>query len=85
MSGTEILMYTTPWCGDCHAAKRTFARLGVAYREVDISDDPVARAEVQRLNGGYRSVPTIVMPSGAVVVEPSTPQLESALRAEGVL
>ncbi|HEV3230760.1 MAG TPA: glutaredoxin family protein [Candidatus Dormibacteraeota bacterium] len=85
MDEPGITMYTTPGCGDCYVAKRTMARLGVPYREVDIRDDAGAREEVQRLNGGLRSVPTIVFPSGHVVVEPSAPQLEAVLRREGAL
>jgi len=78
-------MYTTPWCGDCYVAKRVMKRLGVAYREVDIAADREARAEVLAMNDGMRSVPTIVFPSGRIVVEPSAPQLEAVLRSEGVL
>jgi mycoredoxin len=80
-----ITMYTSPRCGDCYVAERTFARLGVAYREVDIVADPEARAVVERLNRGMRRVPTIVMPSGRVVIEPSAPELEAVLRREGIL
>jgi mycoredoxin len=36
-------------------------------------------AYVQEVNGGYRSVPTIVFPDGSVLVEPSNARLEEKL------
>jgi mycoredoxin len=34
---------------------------------------------VQRVNHGYRSVPTIVFPDGSLLVEPSNAELERKL------
>ena len=80
MSDT-IKMYSTPWCGDCRRAKMIFKSEGIAYEEIDISDDPEAIAYVEKINNGYRSVPTIVFPDGTVLVEPSSPELAKKLRA----
>lgn len=76
-----IVMYGTPWCGDCRRAKRVFAELAVAYDYVDIEDDPEAAALVMRLNGGMRSVPTILFPDGSVLVEPRRGELTDKLAA----
>ena len=62
MSDT-IKMYSTPWCGDCRRAKMIFKSEGVAYEEIDISDDAEAIAYVEKINNGFRSVPTIVFPT----------------------
>jgi mycoredoxin len=75
----EILFYATAWCGDCHRARRVFASRGVRYTEVDIAHDDAAAQLVVRLNGGMRSVPTIIFPDGSVLVEPTTAQLEAKL------
>jgi mycoredoxin len=80
-SGGSIVMYTTPWCADCRRAKRVFAALGIPYTEVDIAEDDDAAVLVQRLNGGYRSVPTIIFPDGSRLVEPSVSVLEAHLRS----
>jgi mycoredoxin len=64
-------MFTTRWCGDCRRAKRSFGALGVTYAEVDLDDHPAAAAIVLRINGGMRSVPTIVFPDGSTLTEPS--------------
>ncbi len=77
----SIKMYGTTWCPDCRRAKQVFEAEGVAYEWIDISNDPEAAALVERINGGYRSVPTIVFPDGDVMVEPSSPALAQKLRA----
>lgn len=75
MSNNEIIMYTTQWCGDCRRAKRFFNEYGISYTEVDIEQRPEAIAEVEKLNRGMRSVPTILFADGSVLVEPSYQQL----------
>ncbi len=75
----RLTMYTTRWCGDCLMAKAVLDRAGVEYEEVDIEHDPGAAATVQAINGGYMSVPTLILPDGQVLVEPSRQALLSAL------
>src|SRR5579875_538399 len=70
-----ITMYATTWCGDCRMAKRWFDSHGIAYNYIDIEKDEQAAETVMRLNGGMRSVPTIVFPDGSVLVEPSAREL----------
>lgn len=80
----SVRMYTTAYCGDCRRSKRLLERLGVPYEEINIEDDAEARAEVERLNHGYRSVPTIIIGGAAILVEPSDRELAAALEnAEG--
>lgn len=85
MNASAIRMYKTSWCGDCHVAKRVLDEHQISYDAIDIEEDQAARDEVMRINGGRRSVPTIVMPSGAVLVEPNRIQLVAALQTEGLL
>ena len=73
------ILYGTPWCGDCRRSRRFLENKGIAYTYIDIETDPAATAEVERLNGGYQSVPTIVFPDGSVLVEPSNRDLASKL------
>lgn len=77
----SIVMYTTTWCGDCRCrrAKRVFELVGVPYIEVNIERDQQAAEQVRRLNGGMRSVPTILFPNGSRLVELSTATLEAKL------
>jgi mycoredoxin len=74
-------MYSTTWCGDCRMAKHVLDSRQIDYQVIDIDDDPQAAELVQRLNGGFRTVPTILFPDGRILVEPSRRELEAALAA----
>lgn len=56
-----ITMYTTPTCPDCLVTKKHLDRLGLEYQEIDISADESAAEYVMSVNGGRRSVPTLVV------------------------
>ena len=77
-SGT-IIVYGTTWCPDCRGAKQFLGDHLIQYVWVDIEQDAEAMAEVERLNHGNRSVPTIVFPDGGVLVEPNGDQLAQKL------
>lgn len=61
-----IKMYTTSWCGDCRVAKNVLRTRGVEFEEVDIEQDPSAAEYVMSVNGGRRSVPTLVYGGDAI-------------------
>ena len=71
----KIIMYSTSWCGDCHRAKRFFAEHDIAYIEIDIDKHPAAVDVVLHVNKGRRSVPTIILPNGTTLTEPSNSEL----------
>lgn len=71
----KITMYATTWCGDCRMAKRWFDQHGVTYDYINIEQNDEAAAYVKQVNGGRRSVPTIVFPDGSILVEPSAREL----------
>jgi mycoredoxin len=79
MSNRLLKIYTTTSCGDCRMAKAVLDRAGVDYDEINIDRDPDAVATVLSINGGYSTVPTILLPSGQVLVEPSRQELLEAL------
>ncbi len=55
-----VEIFTTPFCGYCHMAKRLLKGKGVAYAETDVSRDPEQRTAMTRRAGGRRSsVPQI--------------------------
>jgi thioredoxin reductase (NADPH) len=74
-----LIVYGTPWCPDCRRSKQFLGEHRVAYDYIDIDQDATAQAEVERLNRGNRSVPTIVFPDGTVLVEPSNEALAKKL------
>ena len=77
--GSAIIIYGTTWCPDCRRSKQFLAENRIQYAWVDIEQDPVAMAEVERLNEGRRVVPTIVFTDGVVLTEPSNEELAAKL------
>jgi mycoredoxin len=75
----QLVMFTTTWCGYCVRLKRFLDREGIAYREVNIEDDPEAAAFVMSVNGGNRTVPTLRFPSGSALTNPSPPEILAEL------
>lgn len=58
-----IEIYTTPFCGYCHRAKRLLTQKGVSFTEIDLYTDPARRHEMaERADGSY-SVPQIFVGS----------------------
>ena len=54
-----VEIYTSPFCGYCHAAKRMLKQKGVAFTEIDVMQHPERKPEmINRANGG-RTVPQI--------------------------
>ncbi len=84
--GKKIVMYTTPWCRDCKAAKKFLAERGVPYEEVDIEQRPEAAQIVMDLNDGMQKVPTLDV-EGTIVSGDrfDAARFEKDLRAAGAL
>lgn len=74
-----IRMLGTSWCGDCARSKALLTRHEIPFEWIDIELDDDAAAELERLNGGRRVVPTILLEDGVVLVEPSDEVLGSHL------
>jgi mycoredoxin len=77
LNPVQIVMYSVEWCPDCRRAKFFFKRKNIDVLEVDVNTDKKAETFVKELNHGNRSVPTIILPDGSMMVEPSTSELEA--------
>jgi mycoredoxin len=66
----SVTMYSTPWCGYCIRLKRQLDREGVRLQVVDIDRDPAAAEMVMGINGGNRTVPTLVYADGSAHTNP---------------
>lgn len=55
----QVEIYTSPFCGYCHRAKRLLAQKGVSFTEIDVIADPARRPEMERRANGGRTVPQI--------------------------
>jgi glutaredoxin 3 len=55
----KILVYSSPFCGYCSAAKRLLTAKGVEFTEIDVMFDPARKQEMLERSGGRRTVPQI--------------------------
>ena len=80
---TALTMYSTPWCGYCHRLGRQLEREGISFQVVDVEQDAAAAEYVMSVNGGNRTVPTVVFPDGSALTNPSVAQVRERLAATG--
>lgn len=74
-----IVLYGSRWCPDCVRARSWLKRNGYTWLDIDIDADPRAAEFVRQVNRGNRSVPTICLPNGNPLVEPSDDALAERL------
>jgi glutaredoxin 3 len=58
MSDERIIVYSTPFCGFCSAAKRLLTAKGAQFTEIDVMMDAERRQEMMQ-KSGRRTVPQI--------------------------
>jgi glutaredoxin-like protein len=75
----NIKIYGTQWCPDCIRVKQVFGRQKIVYDWIDIEQDEAAAAYVEKVTGGFKSVPTILFPDGSTMVEPDNTALKKKL------
>jgi len=76
-----LTVYSTTWCGYCVRLKKMLDREGIQYDEVNIEEDEAAAMLVENVNGGNRTVPTVVFADGKALTNPSIDQVKQALAA----
>lgn len=74
-----IVMYCTPWCPDCRDARQWLKTCNLEYREVDVTRNPDAAAQVRRWNGGSLVTPTFDI-DGTIVPDFDIPRLSEVLK-----
>jgi glutaredoxin 3 len=55
----RIVVYTTPYCGYCRAAKHLLGEKGVTFTEIDVGEDLERRREMIARAFGRRTAPQI--------------------------
>lgn len=79
-----VILFGTNWCSDSLFTRRHLTRLGVPFKEINIDADEEAGMIVERLGGGRRRIPTLIIGKKVLYV-PDDDTLEDALTAEGFL
>ena len=57
---SEVTIYTKDGCPYCAAAKKHYADEGIAFKEINIHQQPEAKAKILELTDGKSIVPVIV-------------------------
>lgn len=78
MTDTQVTVYSTTWCPDCHRTKAFLNSKNVAYHEVDIEATPEAATIVAQHNNGKHVVPTLEI-GGRFYGNPSLRDLKTLL------
>ena len=55
----KVEVYTTTYCPFCTRAKNLLKSKGVAFTEIDVTNDDALRAKMVEMAGGRRTVPEI--------------------------
>ena len=76
-----LTMYTTTWCGYCVRLKAALTGANIAFEEVNIELDESAAEKVMSVNGGNRTVPTLVFEDGTALTNPSLAEVREHLAA----
>ncbi len=76
-SQPKVIVFSTPTCSYCTAAKSYFRQKGVKFRDVDVSKDPAAARDMVR-RSGQQGVPVIDI-GGKIVVGFDRPKINQML------
>ena len=57
---TNIIIYTTSWCGPCKSAKKLLSDYGFDFKEIDIEKENITREQMASMPKGLQ-VPQIVI------------------------
>jgi mycoredoxin len=75
----SFVMYSTSWCGYCKRLKSQLAELEITFEEINIEEVPGTAEIVEKVNGGNRTVPTLVFSDGSAMTNPSAKEVKAKL------
>ncbi len=76
-SQPKVIVFSTPTCSYCTAAKSYFRQKGIKFRDVDVSKDPAAARDMVR-RSGQQGVPVIDI-GGKIIVGFDRPKINQML------
>ena len=82
---TRVVLYTTPYCGYCRAAKHLLGKKGVTFTEIDVSEDMERRREMIERALGRRTVPQIFINDTHIGGYDELAELEQAEKLDALL
>lgn len=73
----DVTLYGTPTCPYCHMARELLNQKGIKFKDIDVSADQAAAAQMVKASG-QRGVPVIII-DGKIIVGFDKPEIEAAL------
>lgn len=73
----RVIIFSTPTCSFCNAAKNYLRQKGIRFKDVDVSKDPAAARDMVR-RSGQQGVPVIDI-GGKIVVGFDRPNIDRLL------
>ncbi|MDH3755788.1 MAG: FAD-dependent oxidoreductase [Acidimicrobiia bacterium] len=77
----RVVLYGADWCPDCRRAKAYLGDNGIKYQYIDVDEHDWATAEIEAINDGKRTIPTILV-GDTWYVNPDNATLRDALGIE---
>jgi mycoredoxin len=77
---TDPIVYSATWCGHCVRLKSQLDRAKIAYRVIDVDEDPSVLPKLEALNGGEWIIPTVEFADGSALVNPSAAAVADKMR-----
>jgi glutaredoxin 3 len=77
MPQPRVIVFSTPTCSFCNAAKKYFRQQGIQFKDVDVSRDTAAARDMLR-RSGQQGVPVIDI-GGKIVVGFDRPRIDRYL------
>lgn len=81
----QIEIYSSPFCGFCHAAKRLLGHKGASFEEIDVFASPDRKPEMIQRANGRTTVPQIFIGGQHVGGCDELYALERAGKLDGLL
>lgn len=78
-----VIIYSAPWCGFCHAAKRYLDQLGVKYEDVDVEKNPERGMEAVH-KSGQMGIPVIDI-NGSIIIGFDRYHIDEALKSHKLI
>ncbi|HPI67332.1 MAG TPA: glutaredoxin domain-containing protein [bacterium] len=67
MSQPQVTIYSTPYCGYCQLAKQYLTEKGIAYTEIDVSENEAAQQEMINKTK-QMGVPVIIIKTEEIII-----------------
>jgi glutaredoxin 3 len=80
----RVVIYTTSYCPYCFRAKLLLRSKNITFEEIDVTDDPEQRAEMERLSR-RRTVPQIFIDGKSIGGYDDAQRLENAGKLDELL